>query len=50
MDSITSQKDLTLFLKDPENAQKLNGLVQDVLCAFMDYQVCPPQKTWSRRS
>jgi len=42
MDSMTTQKDLTLFLKKPENAQKVNGLVQDIRYALMDYQVCSP--------
>ena len=40
MDPMTTQKDLALFLKKPENAQKLNGLVQDIRYAVMDYQVC----------
>jgi len=40
MDPITTKKDLTLFLKNPENAQKLNGLVQDIRYALMDYQAC----------
>jgi len=43
MDSIESQIDLGLFLKKPENAQKLNGLVQDIRYALMDYQVCSPR-------
>jgi len=40
MDSITAQEDFALFLKSPENAQKLNGLVEDVRDALIDYQVC----------
>ena len=39
MDSTMTQEDLALFLKNPENAQKLNGIVQDIRYAFMDYQV-----------
>ena len=39
MDSMTIQKDLALFLKKSENAQKLNGLVQDTRYALMEYQV-----------
>jgi len=38
------QKDLVLFLKNPENAQNLNNLVQGTLCALMDYQVCTPKR------
>jgi len=41
MDSMIIQKDLALFLKNPKNAQKVNGLVQDTRYALMDYQVCP---------
>jgi len=42
MDSVTSQKDLSHFLKNPENAQKVNGLVEDVRHALMNYQVRTP--------
>jgi len=42
MDSITTQKDLAPFLNEPENAQKVNGLVQDIRYALMNYQVCSP--------
>jgi len=41
MELTATQKDLSLFLKNSENAQKLNGLVQDIGYALMDYQVCP---------
>jgi len=37
---MTTQKDLALFLKKTENAQKLNDLVQDIRYALMVYQVC----------
>ena len=38
-----TQKDLASFLRDnPENAQKLNGLVEDIRNAFMGYLVCTP--------
>jgi len=40
MDSVTAQEDLALLLKKPDNAQKLNGLVQDIRDVLMDYQVC----------
>jgi len=41
MELTATQKDLSLFLKNSENAQKLNGLVQDIGYALMEYQVCP---------
>jgi hypothetical protein len=44
MDSMTTQKDLADFLNNPENAQRLNGLVEDIRYALMDYQVCTPKK------
>jgi len=47
MDSIVTQQDLTCFLNDPENAQRLNSLVEDIRYALMDYQVCTPNKPHS---
>jgi len=44
MDPITTKKDLALFLRKPENAQKLNSLVQDIRHALMDYQVCTHER------
>ena len=43
LDSITTQKDLARFLNHTENAQKLNGLVEDIRDALMGYQVCTPK-------
>jgi len=43
MNSMTAQKDLAHFLSNPENSQKLNGLVEDVRYALMDYQVRTPK-------
>lgn len=40
MSSVTTQKDLSHFLKNPENALELNGLIEDIREALMDYQVC----------
>jgi len=40
---MANQKDLALFLKTPENAQKVNILVQDIRYALMNYQVCSPK-------
>ena len=42
MNSMT-ENNLADFLNDPENAQRLNGLVEDVRYALMDYQVCIPK-------
>jgi len=36
---MATQEDLALFLRNPGNAQKLNGLVQDIRDALIDYQV-----------
>jgi hypothetical protein len=43
LDLITTQNNLTQFLNDTKNAQKLNGLVGDIYEALMDYQVCAPK-------
>jgi len=40
MGSMTTQENLAHFLKIPENAQKLNDLVEDIRDALMGYQVC----------
>ena len=40
MDLMITQEDLTDFLNNAENAQKLNGLVEDICYAMVDYQVC----------
>ena len=37
---MTARKGLTDSLDNPENVQQLNGLVEDVRYALMDYQVC----------
>ena len=42
IDSITTRDDLADFLKDPENAQRLDCIVEDVRYVLMDYQVCAP--------
>ena len=42
IDSITTRDDLVDFLKDPENALRLDCIVEDVRYALMDYQVCAP--------
>ena len=43
MNSMTTEDDLADFLNNPENAQRLNGLVEDIRYALMDYQVCIPK-------
>jgi len=42
MGLMTSQNTLVDFLNDPENAQRVNSLVEDICYALMDYQVCTP--------
>ena len=44
VDSMTARDDLENFLKKPENAQKLNGLVEDMRYALIEYQVCIPNR------
>ena len=39
MVSIAGQNNLVDFLDDPENAQWVNGLVEDIHYALMEYQV-----------
>lgn len=41
MAAMTTRNDLADFLGNPENAQKLNNLVEDTRYAVMDYQVRP---------
>jgi len=43
MASTATRKDLSDFFKNPENAQKVNGLVEDVRYALTDYQVRIPK-------
>ena len=44
MGSIPSQNNLVEFLDNPETAQWVNSLVEDVRYAWMDYQVCTPKR------
>ena len=44
MRSIATRKDLVDFLSNPENARNLNGLVEDIRHALIDYQVCIPKR------
>jgi hypothetical protein len=44
MDSMTARENFARFLKNPQNAQKLNGLVEDIRYALMDYRVCIPKR------
>ena len=40
MDSMTTRNNLLAdFLKNPESAQELNGLVEDIRHTLMDYRV-----------
>ena len=43
MGSVATRNDLAGFLKNPENAQVLNGLVEDVRHALIDYRVRTPK-------
>ena len=40
LDSMGAQKDIVKFLNNSGNAQRVNGLVEDVRDALVDYQVC----------
>jgi len=44
MGSVATQEGLVLFLGIPKNAQEVNGLVEDVRDALMDYQVWFPKR------
>ena len=39
LDLMATQKNIAQFLNNPDNAQKLNDLVDDIREAVMDYQV-----------
>lgn len=39
LDLMATQKNIVQFLNNPDNAQKLNDLVDDIREAVMDYQV-----------
>jgi len=39
MGSVATQEGLARFLGVPKNAQEVNGLVEDIRDALMDYQV-----------
>jgi len=43
MGSMTTQSGLGDFLNNSENAQRVDGLVEDIHYALLDYQVCVPQ-------
>ena len=40
MGLVATREDLARFLRIPENAWKVNSLVEDTRDALMDYQVC----------
>ena len=42
--SMPSQNGLMGFLDDPGNARWMNGLVEDIRYALMDYQVCASKR------
>ena len=43
IDSMTAQEDLANFFNDPESAQKLNDVVEDIRYALVDYRVRFPK-------
>ena len=43
MGSMRTRNNLVDFLNNPENAQELNGLVEDIRYALMEYRVCIPK-------
>ena len=43
MNTMTTQENFAQFLNVPENAQRINHLVEDVRYALMEYQVCAPE-------
>ena len=40
MGSMMIQNDLVDFLNDPKSVERVDGLVEDIRYALMDYQVC----------
>ena len=38
--SLAEQENITGFLTSAENVQRINGLVEDIREALLDYQVC----------
>jgi len=44
MGSVATQEGLARFLGIPKNAQEVNGLVEDIRDALMDYQVWFPKR------
>ena len=43
MNKMKTRNDLGDFLNDPENAQRFDGLVEDVRYALIDYQASTPE-------
>ena len=43
MNTMMTRNDLADFLNNPENTQRLDGLVEDVRYALIDYRVCGPK-------
>jgi len=44
MDTMVAHENFAHFLNIPENAQRVNHLVEDVRYALMEYQVCAPER------
>ena len=46
----SEQQRVIEFLSNVENAQRINGLVEDMYDALMDYQVCMSDHSFSTKS
>ena len=44
MDTMVTRENFAQFLSIPENAQRVNHLVEDIRHALMEYQVCAPER------
>ena len=47
MGSMAIRNDLVDFLNNPENAQRVDDLVEDIRYALVDYQVCTATQAYS---
>ena len=48
LEPLSEQNGLLKFLRNEDHAGLLNGFVQDITQAVMDYQVCVPKRTVGR--
>jgi len=45
LEPLSEQSGLLKFLRNEDHSGLLNGFVQDMACAVMDYQVCSRKRT-----